>query len=157
MLISLFLPDRDVLTVLFPHTARDDDELTLNYYDKVRVIEKDDSGWWRGRLQDKEGLFPSRCVVVTVLFPHTARNDDELTVDVNDEVTVIEKDEGGWWRGRLHDKDGLHNREGLLPSTCVVLGNAMFLYIFDPWNFSKLKNVQVRYTTTYLNLIFLYY
>ena len=65
----MFLPDRDVLTVLFPHTARDDDELTLNRYDKVTVIEKDDSGWWRGRLQDKEGLqeeglFPSRCFVL---------------------------------------------------------------------------------------------
>ena len=64
MLISLFLPDSDVLMVLFPHTARDDDELTVNVNDRVTVIEKDDSGWWRGRLQDKEGLFPSRCGVV---------------------------------------------------------------------------------------------
>ena len=96
----MFLPDSDVLTVLFPHTARDDDELTLNRYDKVTVIEKDDSGWWRGRLQDQEGL----------------------------------------------------QEEGLFPSRCLVFGgNAILLYIFDPWNFSKLKNVKVRYTTTYLN------
>ena len=53
-------------------------------------------------------------VVVTVLQPYTARNDDELTVNVNDEVTVIHKREGGWWRGRLGDK------EGLFPSSCVV-------------------------------------
>ena len=101
MLITLFLPDSDVLTVLFPHTARDDDELTLKVNDKVTVIEKDDSGWWRGHLQDKDGLFPSRCGV-------------------------------------------------------VLGGNAIHLYIFDPWNLSKLKNVKVRHTTAYLNLIFLY-
>ena len=51
-----------------PHTARDDDELTVHLYDKVTVTEKDDSGWWRGRLQDKEGLFPSRCVAGKVIF-----------------------------------------------------------------------------------------
>ena len=52
----------EVVTVLNPHTAMDDDELTLNVNDEVTVIEKDDSGWWRGRLGDKEGLFPSGCL-----------------------------------------------------------------------------------------------
>ena len=50
----------------------------------------------------------------TVLQPYTARNDDELTLNVNDEVTVTHKREGGWWRGHLGDK------EGLFPSSCVL-------------------------------------
>ena len=58
----LFLSDGDVVTVLQAHTARDDDEITVNVNDKVTVTEKDESGWWRGRLKDKEGLFPSSCV-----------------------------------------------------------------------------------------------
>ena len=53
--------------------------------------------------------------IVTVLYPHTALEDTELTLDVNDEVTVLEKGENGKWRGRLGDK------EGLFPSRCVQL------------------------------------
>ena len=52
-------------TVLHPHTARDDDELTLSVNDEVTVIEKDRSGWWRGRIGDQEGLFPSSYVSTT--------------------------------------------------------------------------------------------
>ena len=50
--------------MLYPHTARDDDELTLSVNDEVTVIEKGRSGWWRGRLGDKEGLFPSSFVMI---------------------------------------------------------------------------------------------
>ena len=48
--------------MLQAHTARDDDELSVNVNDQVVVTEKDESGWWRGRLGDKEGLFPSSCI-----------------------------------------------------------------------------------------------
>ena len=51
-------------TVLSAHTARYDDELTVNVNDKVIVTEKGEDGWWRGRLNDKEGLFPSSCVQI---------------------------------------------------------------------------------------------
>ena len=50
-----------------------------------------------------------------MLYPHTARDDDELTLSVNDEVTVIEKGGGGWWKGRLGDQ------EGLFPSSFVMI------------------------------------
>ena len=52
----------EAATVLYPHTAMDDTELTLKVNDEVTIIEKGESGKWRGRLGDKEGLFPSRCV-----------------------------------------------------------------------------------------------
>ena len=47
---------------MYPYTARDDDELTLNVNDEVTLLEEGESGWWRGRVNDKEGLFPSSCV-----------------------------------------------------------------------------------------------
>ena len=50
------------MTVLSGHIARDDDELTVNVNDQVTITEKGEYGWWMGRLNDKEGLFPSSCV-----------------------------------------------------------------------------------------------
>ena len=60
VLISILVGE--VVTVLYPHTAMEDTELTLDVNDEVTVIEKGESERWRGRLGDKEGLFPSRCV-----------------------------------------------------------------------------------------------
>ena len=59
----MWTPDSTVVMVIHPHEARDDDELTLNVNDEVTVIEKE-GGWWRGRLNDREGLFPSSCVLM---------------------------------------------------------------------------------------------
>ena len=63
--LYLILPqtDREVVIVLNSHTAKDDDELNLNVNDEVTVIEKGHSGWWKGRLGNKEGLFPSSYVL----------------------------------------------------------------------------------------------
>ena len=58
----VFISQGNSFTVLYPHTARDDDELTVNVNDQVTVIEKGDTGWWFGHLRDQEGLFPSSCV-----------------------------------------------------------------------------------------------
>ena len=60
----MLLLDDEVVIVLYPHSARDDDELNLNVNDEITVTEKGESGWWRGRLRDKEGLFPSSCVLM---------------------------------------------------------------------------------------------
>ena len=48
--------------VQIAHIARDEGDLTLNVSDIVTVTEQGDDGWWKGRLNDKEGLFPSHCV-----------------------------------------------------------------------------------------------
>ena len=54
--------------MLYPHKARDDDELTLEVKDVVTVTEKDEkTGWWKGQLKDKEGIFPSACVQILQL------------------------------------------------------------------------------------------
>ena len=52
-----------IAVVLYPHKARDDDELTLAVKDVVTVTDKDEkTGWWKGKLKDREGIFPSTCV-----------------------------------------------------------------------------------------------
>lgn len=47
---------------LFDHEAEEEDELNFSAGDLVEVIDKPDGGWWRGRFNGKEGLFPSNYV-----------------------------------------------------------------------------------------------
>ncbi len=44
-----------------------------------------------------------------VLFAYAAENEDELTLDVGDVVTILNKDleDPGWWRGELRGKIGV--------------------------------------------------
>ena len=54
-----------IAVVMYSHKARDDDELNLEVKDVVTVTEIDEkTGWWKGKLKDKEGIFPSTCVYI---------------------------------------------------------------------------------------------
>ena len=52
-------------------------------------------------------------VYAIVLEPHKAQDEDELSLERKDVVTVKEQDESGWWNGELRGK------EGLFPRSCV--------------------------------------
>ena len=84
--MNFFLADDDVVIVIYPHTARDDDELNLKVNDEITVIEQGESGWWRGHLGDKEGLFPSSCVL--------KQHKDEKYRSVSRKHVVIVTDHG---------------------------------------------------------------
>ncbi|KAG8238924.1 hypothetical protein J437_LFUL000761 [Ladona fulva] len=58
---------------------------------------------WRKRRREK----------VIALYPYTAQNDDELTFERDEVITVIAREESSWWRGEV---DG---RSGLFPSNYV--------------------------------------
>jgi len=45
--------------------------------------------------------------MVEALFDHEAEEEDELNFSVGDMVEVIDRPDGGWWRGRCHGKEGL--------------------------------------------------
>ncbi|KAL8611996.1 Unconventional myosin-Ie [Nucella lapillus] len=47
---------------LYAYDAQDTDELSFNEGDIIDLITEDTSGWWRGRLRGKEGLFPANYV-----------------------------------------------------------------------------------------------
>ena len=44
-----------------------------------------------------------------VLFSYSAENEDELTIDEGDVVTVLEKEleDSGWWKGEHNGKVGV--------------------------------------------------
>lgn len=50
---------------------------------------------------------PRGANMVEALFDHEAEEEDELNFSTGDLVEVIDKPDGGWWRGRCHGKEGL--------------------------------------------------
>ena len=50
--------------VLFPYTAQNEDELSLQEGQLITIITKDceDKGWWKGEIEGKVGLFPDNFV-----------------------------------------------------------------------------------------------
>ena len=55
-------PAAVVVTAMFDFAGTDADELPLKQGDKVTVLEKDSSGWWRGSANGKTGIFPANYV-----------------------------------------------------------------------------------------------
>ena len=51
---------------LFDFTPMEEGELEFKCGQMIDVLEKEDANWWRGRLQDKEGIFPSNYVEINV-------------------------------------------------------------------------------------------
>jgi hypothetical protein len=47
-----------MVKALHKHTADEDDELAFDKDDMVEVLEMPDGGWWKGRFNGKDGLFP---------------------------------------------------------------------------------------------------
>uniref|UniRef100_A0A674IVZ0 Myosin IE n=1 Tax=Terrapene triunguis TaxID=2587831 RepID=A0A674IVZ0_9SAUR len=47
---------------LYAYDAQDTDELSFNADEYIELIREDPSGWWRGRIRGKEGLFPGNYV-----------------------------------------------------------------------------------------------
>ncbi|XP_078608687.1 unconventional myosin-Ie-like isoform X1 [Branchiostoma floridae x Branchiostoma japonicum] len=47
---------------LWAYDAQDTDELSFNADDVIEIVNEDGSGWWRGRIRGKEGLFPGNYV-----------------------------------------------------------------------------------------------
>ena len=62
-----FVPN-DVLNALetvvakYAFEPQHNDELALKKGDKIKVIEKQEDGWWKGRIGNNEGWFPSNYV-----------------------------------------------------------------------------------------------
>ncbi|KAM9782579.1 myosin IEb [Neosynchiropus ocellatus] len=47
---------------LYAYDAQDTDELSFNAEDVIEILSEDASGWWFGRLQGREGMFPGNYV-----------------------------------------------------------------------------------------------
>ena len=51
-----------MVKALFDFAPQEEGELEFKRGDIIQVVEKDDPNWWRGKLANKEGMFPSNYV-----------------------------------------------------------------------------------------------
>ncbi|RCH91684.1 hypothetical protein CU098_007902, partial [Rhizopus stolonifer] len=54
-----YIEPLEIVTAIYDFTADNPEELELHEGDCIRVIKKDDSGWWEGCLNGKIGVFPA--------------------------------------------------------------------------------------------------
>ncbi|RVE60725.1 hypothetical protein OJAV_G00184100 [Oryzias javanicus] len=90
----------------------------------IRVTERVDAEWLRGRLEGREGLFPGSFAqpyqaqpipdqqgpvgrTAKVLFDFTAEREDELTLKVGDVITQVESVDTDWILGLAGGKRGI--------------------------------------------------
>ena len=62
--LEIFAISVERARVLFSYSAENNDELTIDEGDVVTVLDKDleDSGWWKGEVNGKVGVFPDNFV-----------------------------------------------------------------------------------------------
>ncbi|ULU12341.1 hypothetical protein L3Y34_015571 [Caenorhabditis briggsae] len=51
-----------VVIAVYPYEAQDTDELCFEAGDEIELMNKDASGWWQGKLNNRVGLFPGNYV-----------------------------------------------------------------------------------------------
>jgi amphiphysin len=58
------IPQRALYIALYDYDSQEPGDLNFKKDDKIELIEKTDgeSGWWRGKIQDRVGMFPSNYV-----------------------------------------------------------------------------------------------
>jgi len=121
------------LVTIYAYEATEENELTFAEGETIYLLEKDDSGWWRGRnKKGQEGVFPSNFVEVVgeeggtgntgtieinaefqALYDYEAEDENELTIKEGEILHVVSETDG-WYFGT--NKAG---QEGNFPSNFV--------------------------------------
>uniref|UniRef100_A0A8C6LQ39 SH3 and PX domains 2B n=1 Tax=Nothobranchius furzeri TaxID=105023 RepID=A0A8C6LQ39_NOTFU len=98
-------------------------EISLHVGQVVEVIEKNESGWWFVSSEDAQGWVPATCLEAqddpddftlpgeeeekySVIYPYSARDQDEIDLEKGMIVEVIQKNLEGWWKIRYQGREG---------------------------------------------------
>uniref|UniRef100_A0A8C6WV52 SH3 and PX domains 2B n=1 Tax=Neogobius melanostomus TaxID=47308 RepID=A0A8C6WV52_9GOBI len=98
-------------------------EISLTVGQVVEVIEKNESGWWFVSSDDAQGWVPATCLEAqddpddftipgeeedkySVIYPYSARDQDEIDLERGMVVEVIQKNLEGWWKIRYQGREG---------------------------------------------------
>lgn len=128
---AVFNPPKQLISI-YAYDATEDNEISFAEGETIYLLEKDDSGWWRGRnAKGQEGLFPSNFVEVVgeegnsgsieinkefqALYDYNAEDDTELTIKEGEILHVISETDG-WYYG-----SNAQGKEGNFPSNFVEL------------------------------------
>jgi len=111
------------LVAVYSYDATEDNEISFLEGDTIMLLEKDDSGWWKGRnLKGQEGLFPSNFVEVVgeegasglieinkdfkALYDYEAEDETELTIKEGEILHVISETDGWYFGSNTQGKEG---------------------------------------------------
>ncbi|KAM5309790.1 SH3 domain-containing protein 19 isoform 3-T3 [Glossophaga mutica] len=117
---------------LYSFTAETSDDLPFRRGDRILILEHLDCDWYKGRLRDREGIFPAvfvrPCPGVTAtaaeaksmsplalkvgrkakaLYDFHGENEDELSFKAGDIITELESVDDDWMSGELMGKSGI--------------------------------------------------
>uniref|UniRef100_A0A3Q3K6Q3 SH3 and PX domains 2B n=1 Tax=Monopterus albus TaxID=43700 RepID=A0A3Q3K6Q3_MONAL len=105
------------------YEKQESSEISLHVGQVVEVIEKNESGWWFVSSEDAQGWVPATCLEVqddpddfslpaeeeekySVIYPYSARDQDEIDLERGMIVEVIQKNLEGWWKIRYQGREG---------------------------------------------------
>ncbi|KAM4834465.1 SH3 domain-containing protein 19 isoform 2-T3 [Thomomys bottae] len=110
---------------LHSFTAETSEDLGFQRGDRILILERLDADWYRGRLRDREGIFPAvfvqlcaaeaKTVCATglkgkkakALYDFHGENEDELSFKAGDIITGLESVNEDWMSGELLGKSGI--------------------------------------------------
>jgi hypothetical protein len=129
-------PVLKMLVSLYSYDKTEDNELTFGEGEAIALLEENDSGWWKGRLErtGEEGLFPSNFVEeqgkpqsdvadgpapinarYKSLYDYDAEDATELSIKEND-ILFVENEKDGWYYGY---REASPAQKGNFPSNFV--------------------------------------
>ncbi|KAM9381671.1 SH3 domain-containing protein 19 [Phaethornis superciliosus] len=110
---------------LHDFTAETKDDLSFKKGDYIQILEQVDSEWYKGRLNEKEGIFPVVFVQTCsaraelpqsvgekkgkakALYDFHGENEDELSFKAGDVITELESVDEDWMSGEIQGKSGI--------------------------------------------------
>lgn len=129
-------PVLKMLVSLYSYDKTEENELTFGEGETIALLEENDSGWWKGRLErtGEEGLFPSNFVeeqgkpasavadgpaVINAryksLYDYDAEDNTEISIKEND-ILFVESEKDGWYYGY---REANPSMKGNFPSNFV--------------------------------------
>ncbi|CAH6901394.1 Sh3d19 [Phodopus roborovskii] len=118
-------PSGEWCRALHSFTAETSEDLSFKRGDRILILERLDSDWYRGRLHDREGIFPAVFVQpcpaeaksmaatalkrgkVKALYDFLGENEDELSFKAGDVITDLETIDDDWMSGELMGRSGI--------------------------------------------------
>ncbi|XP_029924201.1 LOW QUALITY PROTEIN: SH3 and PX domain-containing protein 2B [Myripristis murdjan] len=113
----------DQYVAVTDYEKQESTEISLHVGQVVEVIEKNESGWWFVSSEDAQGWVPATCLEAqddpddfslpgeeeekySVIYPYSARDQDEIDLERGMIVEVIQKNLEGWWKIRYQGREG---------------------------------------------------
>lgn len=132
------LPKYPCAIAIFDFDGEAEDELTIRTGDEIRLLERVNDEWLKGKIESNEGIFPENCVEILVsledaavsdlptaidhtgpyciaLFDFDGQNPNELSFMACTAIDLIDRVNSEWLRGKIGSE------EGIFPSSFVEI------------------------------------